>query len=379
MAQFFYIKQDGSKGFLEAANANAALGKLPGDAAPTSGVGKVTTPTPAKTLPSAEETQTTLPTLEQKEDPVERFTNFNAALNRAVSVAREQRQDKNLDFVSSQVPVGSVSAGTFTGLLSDLNRSFDREAIPLAESAVDFAAQESTRVESRTNDIRNLKLSLIDQGAKPEEIRRLDGFLANGDIDGAMNAAAEILQGRPKAKDFDIRTVKNQIIGIDKETGESTVLFSGGGGGDGVSGLEGLVGDGEEAEGGDFALAKEYASTFQGSNEELKQDLLQHAVDENGKATLTVSQINSIVSARPTTKQESAGLRSIAISWVKGSLETRKGLDAEGELSIAIGKALDIADIGRVKYEGGGSKTLSAEEIKEVKRLILFVTINDLQ
>ncbi|MDQ5955614.1 MAG: hypothetical protein QG621_617 [Patescibacteria group bacterium] len=173
---------------------------------------------------------TQLPGQEQKEAGASGFTNFAAALNKAVSLARNQRQSADLDMLGKQIKPGSVSASSFTSLLSDINTASSRYSDPLVQSATDMAAQEQTRIANEKTSIKELALTLVQSGAKREVI---EGILNAPSIDSAIAMSAGALNSTSKGE---VRQVGSSLVTVDPTTGAVDVLYTAPNGGGASSG-----------------------------------------------------------------------------------------------------------------------------------------------
>lgn len=162
------------------------------------------------------------------DNAVERFTRLSTALNSAVDKARQKRQDSTLDYLKGTIPKGALSAGSFSSVVNAFNQSAAPVASTFAQGALDFAQIEEQRKQKNISDIRNLGVSLIENGAKSEDVKTILRFTENGDINGAMTAAAGILSNLPKSKDFSYFNTDDGIVQLDKSTGETKVVFGGG-------------------------------------------------------------------------------------------------------------------------------------------------------
>ncbi len=162
------------------------------------------------------------------------LANFSAALNEAITVARAQRQNAELDLVGGLIPKGAVSASQFTGLLANLNQASNQFAEPLAASAVEFAQAEQKNIEDQKSAIRDLALSVVEAGGKTEVV---NGILQATDLDSAIGMAAGALNATSK---LTVEKVGSNLVQYDPADPEGTmkVLFgdSSGGGGSTTSG-----------------------------------------------------------------------------------------------------------------------------------------------
>lgn len=151
---------------------------------------------------------------------------FSSALEDAVSLARNKRQSKDLDFLGGVIPKGAVSAGTFTSLLSNLNQASSNFTDPLVQGAMESAqADENARLE-QANSIRDLALSLVQSGTSQEVVQ---GILQAKDLDSAIAMASGAMNAKGKMKTEQIGTKLVQYDPNDPE-GTVRVLFDGGSG-----------------------------------------------------------------------------------------------------------------------------------------------------
>lgn len=157
-----------------------------------------------------------------KADRVSSMQNFSAAINKAVTLARNQRNDKSLDLVGNYIKPGSVSASSFTSLLGDINSASDRFTEPLVTDALSAASSDQKSLEDERNSIRDLALKLVESGAKNETVQ---GVLNAPNLDAAIGMAAGSLNAL--TKDADIRSVGRQLVRVDPATGKAEVIFTG--------------------------------------------------------------------------------------------------------------------------------------------------------
>lgn len=166
----------------------------------------------------------------------ERINNFNAALNVAVDEARKQRQDATLDLVGGLVPPGALPATSFAGVLEAFNAdsrplesALVSEASAFARDQEDrkFAAAETARIqaEDQKNAIRDLALSVAQNGGNEESVKAIMALVESGDIDQAVQVAASSYSGSK-----DIRQLGNQLVEVYKDDNgemQTRVLFDG--------------------------------------------------------------------------------------------------------------------------------------------------------
>lgn len=159
----------------------------------------------------------------QFSSPTERagnYSNLSAALQNAINLGRAQRQSSELDFLGGVIPEGAVSAGTFTGLLANLNKASSNYATDLTDQVLEFARDEQDFVREQQNDIRDLALSYMQAGGKQEGV---NAILASSDIDTAISVAAGAL-GSLKSKET-IEKVGSNLVAYDQD-GNARVIFS---------------------------------------------------------------------------------------------------------------------------------------------------------
>lgn len=204
---------------------------------------------------------------------------FSAALNKAVSLARGQRNDASLDLVGKFVKPGSVSASSFTSLLSDINTASDSFTEPLVSDALDVAKSES----DERSSIRDLALKLAQEGVKKEV---LEGILAAPNLDAAIAMAGGSLNSL--TKDAEIRSVGRQLVRINPETGQAEVIFtgldSGGGGSDAGTGF--FKSGALKIDNADIGEGAQTLASSRGEdgfvNSQLYSDMYQHWTENGG-------------------------------------------------------------------------------------------------
>jgi hypothetical protein len=172
-----------------------------------------------------------------KQSPQERASslqNFSSALQDAIGMAREKRQNKDLDFLQGKIPKGAVTAGQFTGLLANLNQASESFARPLASEAIEFARMDQEQVikeqefqreqqEKQRQDIRDLALTVVENGGSNEIV---NGILNSKDLDSAIGMAAGALNTKSK---MNVEKVNDQLVTYDPADPEGTlkVIFNG--------------------------------------------------------------------------------------------------------------------------------------------------------
>lgn len=184
------------------------------------------------TLPSMAATGNT--ELPQTENRVSAFQNFSAALNKAVTLARNQRNSADLDLLGKTIKPGSVSASSFSSLLADINTASNQFSEPLVTDALSVAKMEEERVSAERNSIRDLALSLATQGISQETIQ---GLLAAPTMDVALPIATAALSS--KASKGEVQQIGSKLVRVMPD-GAVNVIFDGdaspgGGSGAGMS------------------------------------------------------------------------------------------------------------------------------------------------
>lgn len=183
-----------------------------------------------KALDAAAQTKSIPPINLSSNDRVSNTVALSSALNKAVEVARKQRQSAELDFVGGRIPPGAISASTFGSLMSGLNRASTQFTQPLISETLAAVEADRQFIEDEKNDIRNLALSLVEQGASQEAIQ---GVLNAPDLNSAISMSAGVLQADAR-EGFEIRTIGNKLVKVDSE-GNAQVIFNGGSSGSGSS------------------------------------------------------------------------------------------------------------------------------------------------
>lgn len=152
----------------------------------------------ARSLPSQAQTAQAAKSLPQTaQTPSGGLTGFAAALNEAVAAARRVRQSQELDFLGGKIQPGSVSAGTFTSLLGDLNTASSNFSTPLVNSALETAQAQQAALEKQKSDIRDLALTVASNGGSQDTI---NAILAAQDVDSAISIASGSLQEKDKGQ-----------------------------------------------------------------------------------------------------------------------------------------------------------------------------------
>ena len=157
-----------------------------------------------------------LPPLPSTEDAISRFTSLNVALDKAVNLARQQRQDSTLDMLGGVIPTGALPASSFAGIVSAFNQASSPASGALVSGALGFGqdtiqrefdtAQQARAIAlDETNQIRDFGLSLIGQGLKEET---MSAILAAPTIESAIATANAALNSKSKTNEsFEIREV----------------------------------------------------------------------------------------------------------------------------------------------------------------------------
>lgn len=180
-----------------------------------------TAPTPVKTV---------APTIPKTTDRVSSTINLSNALNMAVATARKARQSAELDFFGGVLPGGleggSISASTFGSLLGNLNRASTQFTQPLISDTLAAVEADRKFLEDNQNSIRDLALTLVENGASQEAVQ---GVLNAQDIDSAIGMAAGVLQSG--SKDMVVEKVGSNLVTYSPDDPQGTIrtLFSGGG------------------------------------------------------------------------------------------------------------------------------------------------------
>lgn len=171
------------------------------------------TPAPDKNIPTVKVPAS---------DKVSGLMSFSSALQQAVNLGRAQRQSAELDFLGGVIPVGGLSASSFTNLLSNLNKASNQFTQPLVESAIGFAQNEETNRLNEQNSIRDLALAAVEAGGSQETV---NAILAAGNIDTAISVAAGTLNTGNK---LTVEKIGSNLVQYDPADPENTtkVLFS---------------------------------------------------------------------------------------------------------------------------------------------------------
>jgi DNA-binding protein YbaB len=135
------------------------------------------------------------------------FTQFAAAINEAVSIAREQRQSRELDLLNGLVPAGAVSAGTFTSILGNLNKASSNYSDNLTDAAFKQIDIQNKALENDKNRLYELALTALENGASPEQVRAIK---AAGTLDAGMSIAADAL--KDSFKDANVRQLGDKLV-----------------------------------------------------------------------------------------------------------------------------------------------------------------------
>lgn len=180
----------------------------------------------SKQLPKTPTTTKTLPTVVQQPDkPTDRVSNtvaLSRALNLAVNSARKARQNQELDFLGGVLPGGleggSISASTFGSLLGNLNRASTQFTQPLLSDVMGAVEADQKMLEDNQNSIRDLALSLVENGASKEAVQ---GVLNAPDVDSAIGMAAGVLQA--DNSDQVIEKVGSTLVTYDPADPQGTI------------------------------------------------------------------------------------------------------------------------------------------------------------
>lgn len=147
------------------------------------------------------------------------YTTLSTALQDAVTYARAQRQNAELDFLGGVIPKGAVTSSTFTRLLSNLNKASNQFTQPLTENVLEFAQQEQLNAQEQLNSIRDLALAAVENGASQDVV---SGILNASDLDAAISMAAGALNTKSKET---IEKVGSNLVAYDKD-GNVRVIYS---------------------------------------------------------------------------------------------------------------------------------------------------------
>lgn len=183
-----------------------------------------TAATKAKSLPTTPTSPSFSLPSSQPKDRVSSTVALSSALNKAVEVARKQRQSAELDFIGGRIPPGAISASTFGSLMSGLNRASTQFTQPIISETLAAVEADRKVIEDQQNDIRDLALSLAQNGASQEAVQ---GLLNLPDIDSAIAASAGIMQSIAKEGQV-VEKVGSTLVTYDPADPQGTmqVLYS---------------------------------------------------------------------------------------------------------------------------------------------------------
>jgi len=220
MANFIYIKKDGSQGTITAIDSNAALKALPADADPKSGVlasqsAQVPTVSPVPSVPGSPTqpggTPQGTPTPSKPD-----LVGFADAISTATNLARTKR---NALLLGVMAPSSGVApASDFNSILANVNRASTTFTQDLVTPVIDEFKQKNQALEK----IRDLAINLGENGVNPTVI---SSILAENDPDKALLMGIGALQASlPKEE---IKQVGSNLVAVDRKTGDVRVVFSG--------------------------------------------------------------------------------------------------------------------------------------------------------
>lgn len=183
---------------------------------------------PSLNMTAAAQTPGAAPTQQQRpQERVGGFGTLSAALQEAVNLGRQQRQSAELDFLKGAIPKGAVSAGTFTGLLANLNRASTSFTQPIVDSVLEEASRVNNDIRENQNAIRELTLSMIDAGASQEAISTVLAFSETGDVDGALRAASGAFAGKSIQGGRKVEKVGSNLVSYDPNNPDDVqVMFA---------------------------------------------------------------------------------------------------------------------------------------------------------
>ncbi len=315
---------------------------------------KAPTGEPTKTLNDAVEKA--LPGAESRSTLVE----FADALDKATTLARQGRQAKELGILDSAgFQPGKVNASTMGQILNLLDQRGGTRAETLNTAAIDAFKMEEERKATEKTNIQNLALQMLTKGVDQTTIQ---GILNTTSLDQAMLASAGALKA---TKDYqDIREMDGKLIGI-KTDGTTEVIYEGvGGTGTDFTDAQklkleasGLANAPREQQLAalypadetmtpeqkkvlyqqEFDMAKEYAKTFDGTDEELESSL------RRDSEHMTDSDIQAVIDTRPPSDgdMKQAAIEVVVGVWNPDILQSRSGgefNDAKADAKKAIYK-----------------------------------------
>jgi hypothetical protein len=309
---------------------------------------------PTKTLQDAVEKN--LPEAESKSSLVD----FADALDKATTLARQGRQARELGILDDfGFKPGQVNASTMGQILGLLDARSGTRTETLHTAAVDAYKMEEERKATEKTNIQNLALQMLTKGVDQTTIQ---GILNTTSLDQAMLASAGALKA---TKDYqDIREIDGKLIGITKD-GKTEVIYEGvGGTGTDFTDVQklkleaaGLANAPREQQLAalypadetmtaeqkkvlyqqEFDMAKEYATTFDGTDEELEASL------RRDSEHMTDSDIQAVIDTRPPSDgdMKQAAIEVVVGVWNPDLLQSRSGgefKDAKDDAKKAIYK-----------------------------------------
>ena len=122
-------------------------------------------------------------------DQQSEFTNFTVAMNTAVDMARQQRQDMVLDTMGGLAPAGSLPASSFASVIDQFNRSAAPIQSELIGAALEDRQNDKERKLTVENQIRELSMSVASETGDTKVAQMILAELnkPNPDLDAAIN------------------------------------------------------------------------------------------------------------------------------------------------------------------------------------------------
>lgn len=168
------------------------------------------------------------------------LVSFSSALNQAVNLARQNRNQWAMQFLGDKIPSGALPASSFGDILANVNRASSNFTEPLVKSAEDAFKEVQSKAEKERNSIRDLAITALQNNASQDTV---DAILNSKTLDSAISIAGTALN---KKSSLDIRTIGGKLVSVDPKTGETKVVFDGGGVDDSGGGTN--VGDNEDVD-----------------------------------------------------------------------------------------------------------------------------------
>ena len=180
MAQFTYIKKDGSQGTIDAADSASAIKALPSDADPHSGVQASLSGTGT---PSPATSDYSLPQTGGKESPLLSFAN---SLDAAVELARKARNASSLNLMAPYQ--GTVAASDFNSILSGLNTASDKTSENLIKNATDAQLPDIVTTTNDNGDVSGINKNTGEIVWTAKGVgNKQEGKLGNSTVLGGIN------------------------------------------------------------------------------------------------------------------------------------------------------------------------------------------------